>query len=821
VADVRGKIEEGFASWSRTVVRYRWVVILLVLATTAALGTRVPLLDVETSTDDYLRDGDPEKIAYNEFRDQFGRDQVIFVVIEPPEVFDLEFLAWLRTLHEAIEDEVPHLNDVQSLVNMRSIYGDGDAMVVDDLMQVWPEDQATVDRVKERSLATSSYLDNVISQDGRVTALQVRSFAYSDEDVGGDLAGFDETPLDAPRVNLSASEHAEFSRAVLDIIDRHRRDDYVIHLSGQPLVSFALVRSMEQDVPLIFGGALLLVGVMILALFRRWSPLLLSSSVVILSLISTLGISQLLGFPISLPTQILPSFMLAVGVGYVVHLLTIFFRALARGSDREASLEHALRHVGLPILMTASTTIAGLVSFVAADLETAYQLGISGAIGVVVIAVYTLVFLPAVLSILPLSAKRNQTGLDRGGFLLDGCARLAIRHPWKLTAAVTLLAIGSLALLPRLDYSADPMAYFPDDHWLRVGTFYTDEHMGGMQSLEVVIKTGRENGMQELAVLNGLDDLDRLIHTLREEDGEKVTRTWSMLQILKETNQALNENRPEFYAIPEDQALVAQELLLFEQSGSDDLEKITDRHFSQARVSILTGWEDGVEKQRFIDRVRDRIVATAGDHAEVTITGAVALIARTASASSETMLTSYSLALLLITPMMILLIGSLRAGLVSMVPNLVPIFSALALMVVIGIELDLFTILGACIAIGLAVDDSIHFISGFRRHFAQTGDPERAVELTMESTGRALLFTSLVLAAGFAVLGFSSMANLGYLGLTTAFAITLAFVLDVTVTPALLILTHRKVGTNTRLASANEVDAFGEAPPKVEGTHSA
>ena len=156
-----------------------------------------------------------------------------------------------------------------------------------------------------------------------------------------------------------------------------------------------------------------------------------------------------------------------------------------------------------------------------------------------------------------------------------------------------------------------------------------------------------------------------------------------------------------------------------------------------------------------------------------------------------------------------------------MVPNLVPIFSALALMVVIGIELDLFTILGACIAIGLAVDDSIHFISGFRRHFAQTGDPERAVELTMESTGRALLFTSLVLAAGFAVLGFSSMANLGYLGLTTAFAITLAFVLDVTVTPALLILTHRKVGTNTRLASANEVDAFGEAPPKVEGTHSA
>jgi uncharacterized protein len=147
---------------------------------------------------------------------------------------------------------------------------------------------------------------------------------------------------------------------------------------------------------------------------------------------------------------------------------------------------------------------------------------------------------------------------------------------------------------------------------------------------------------------------------------------------------------------------------------------------------------------------------------------------------------------------MIILIGSLRAGLVSMVPNLIPIIAALAVMVLVGIELDMFTILGACIAIGLAVDDSIHFISGFRRHLDLTGDPERAIERTMESTGRALLFTSVVLVAGFGVLGFSSMANLAYLGLTTAFAIGLAFVLDVTVTPALLALTHAKVGSASR-----------------------
>ena len=183
-----------------------------------------------------------------------------------------------------------------------------------------------------------------------------------------------------------------------------------------------------------------------------------------------------------------------------------------------------------------------------------------------------------------------------------------------------------------------------------------------------------------------------------------------------------------------------------------------------------------------------------GDAAEVTLTGSVAMIARTASASSESLVRSYSLALLLITPLMVILIGSLRAGLVSMVPNLVPILAALAGMVVVGIELDMFTILGACIAIGLAVDDSIHFIAGFRRYLAMGHDPVRAVEETMHSTGRALLFTSIVLTSGFAVLLLSEMLNLRQVGALTSFAIVMAFLLDVTVTPALLVLTHRREG---------------------------
>jgi hypothetical protein len=184
--------------------------------------------------------------------------------------------------------------------------------------------------------------------------------------------------------------------------------------------------------------------------------------------------------------------------------------------------------------------------------------------------------------------------------------------------------------------------------------------------------------------------------------------------------------------------------------------------------------------------------ALVGDLATVTVTGMSALMARTVDAIYESMLKSYGLALCLITPLMVILIGSLRSGLVSMVPNLVPIILTLGLMGFVGIPLDMFTLLAGCIAIGLAVDDSIHFISGFRRYHAQGLDPVSAVEATMQSTGRALLFTSIVLTSGFAVLLLSEMLNLRNVGGLTTFAIGAAFLLDVTVTPALLVLTHRK-----------------------------
>ena len=390
---------------------------------------------------------------------------------------------------------------------------------------------------------------------------------------------------------------------------------------------------------------------------------------------------------------------------------------------------------------------------------------------------------------LPMRAKQS-VETPRIDALLGATAAASCRRPWTMVIATAVLALGAVASWSLLRLSSDPIGWFPEDHsFYRAAAFIVDE-FGGANSFELIVDTGEENGLHDPHTLARFAQAEALVEQYKEE-GEELSYTISLADITRETHQALNANDPAFYVLPDERQLIAQELLLFENSGSDDLEKVVDPQFSKARLSIRSTWRDGVNAQAFLRRHENDLHAVFDGVAETEMTGMSVVISRTVDATMESMLKSYALALALITPLMILLIGSLRAGLVSMVPNLVPIFMTLGMMGLTGIPIDMFTLLAGCIAIGLAVDDTIHFITGFRRYLSLGHDPVEAVELTMQSTGRALLFTSVVLTSGFLVLTLSDMLNLVQVGTLTAFAIASAFILDVTVTPALLVLTHR------------------------------
>ena len=557
------------------------------------------------------------------------------------------------------------------------------------------------------------------------------------------------------------------------------------------MISHEVSEAMAREVPVFFGLSLAIIAIALFALFRRVTPCLVALLAVVLATVTSFGTAAALGHSLSILSQILPSFLLSVGAGYAVHLFAIYFQRLDAGDSSEAALVEAMRHSGPPILMTALTTTLGLASFLIAVMPPMRHFGVAAMLGVGWTLLFNLSLLPALISSLPMRAR---PGIGEAGVvnrLLRGIGMGSATHPRSVTLGAALLAIACILSVLRIEASNNPILYLAPEDPFRKSFLYLDEKLGTSTNLELFIDTHEENALYEPAVMNRLDALGEYFAEF-EYEGFRFTRTTSVVDIAKETHQALNANTAAAYAIAQDRAMLAQELFLFENSGSEDLERVVDPQFQRARYTVLGRFTDGNVGARVIRQVQAEIPAILGPDIEWSITGASSLIARTVDATTTSLFRTYALALAIITPLMMLLIGSLRAGLVSMAPNLLPILLTLALMPLLQVPLDVFTMMLGCIAIGLAVDDTLHFIHGFRARYSETADPLQAIEQTLDTTGRALLFTSIVLCSGFLVLMFSSMSNLQALGGLTAFAIAAAFILDIIVTPALLVLVYPK-----------------------------
>ncbi len=322
-------------------------------------------------------------------------------------------------------------------------------------------------------------------------------------------------------------------------------------------------------------------------------------------------------------------------------------------------------------------------------------------------------------------------------------------------------------------------------------TLSIDNHLKGIIPLEVIIDTKKENGIYDPEILNAIENFTRHIEKIDHRE-ISVGKVFSIIDIIKEINQALHENQANQYTIPQDRNAIAQELILFENSGSDDLDRIVDSEFRKTRITIKTSWVDAVVFDKFIKDMETCLNTIFYGKTDFQLTGAMSLIARTFPATLGSMTKSYVIALFVISLMMIFLVGDMKIGLVSMFPNLLPIVFVMGIIVLCGFPLDINTMMIGSIAIGVVVDDTVHFIYNFRKYFDKTGDAEKAMRETFLGTGRAMLITTLILSTCFATNMLCMMDNVVRFGAFNALVILFALLADFILAPALLVLLARK-----------------------------
>ncbi len=784
----------SFERWGRFAARHAKPLIALLGLLALGLASQLPALRVDASDEAFLAEDDPVRRTYDGFRAQFGREGMIAIAIDPPEVFDLRFLERLAAFHRDIEDEVPHVTDVTSLVNARYTHGRGDELIVQDLLEEWPRNQEQLAELRERVLSNPLYRNYLISSDGRLTTVMIELDTYSGG--GGEtdeLAGFGSSEAgtesgEGPPPFLTPQEIAASAEALQRVMARYRAADFGLHVAGGPLAEVSLMQAIQRDIGVFVTASLLVISLLLYVLFRRLSGVLLPLLVVFLALLCTLGTMALAGVAITLPIQVLPTFLLAVGVCASVHILSLFFERHRGGSPREEAIAYALGHSGLAVVMTSFTTAAGLASFTTSELTPVMHFGIFGAVGVLFALLFTLALLPALLASTPIrddprAGRSGRRALER---VLSFCGATAARRPRAVLVATAALLLLALAGALRLEFSHNSYLWLPESDPTRRGVEFFDRAFQGSATVELLLDSGVENGFHDPELLDRLEEL-RIYASSLERGAISVGKTVSLADVLKEINQALNENRAEHYAIPQDRRLVAQEFLLFENAGSDDLEDLVDSRFQLASFMLKVPHEDAIELAPFFDEVEAHFREVLGEDVGVTMTGEMAIMCRTFAAVIPSMTKSYAVAFLAITPLMILFLRSLRRGLVSMIPNLVPVIFTLGLMGWIGFPLDISTMMIGAILLGVAVDDTIHFMHVFYRYHGVTGDPVAAIGQTLQTTGRAMLFTSIVLSAGFFVQMLATVDNVSHTGALAGFAVIVAFIADVLLAPALLV----------------------------------
>ncbi len=775
-------------------------VIVVVLALLAFPLSHVPQIKMDTSTEGFMHDDDPVLLEYNAFRAQFGRDERVMVALKSDNIFTLKFLNTLKEMHEELETNVPFLDDITSLYNVRNTRGEGDKLITDDLLEIFPTTQEEVDVIKQQAMTSHFYKDLFISADGKMTTIVIETDAYSHEgekevsDVDAFDEGFEdesanETEKDKERPFLTDRENAELVNAVLSIVEKYKKEGIEIYVAGSPSVNHALKSQMQADMQKFMRLTFLIILVFLFVMFRRVSAVVYPLIVIILSLLVTVGTMAWSGVAFKLPTQIVPSLLMAVSIGATVHILSIFFDRFNTIGDKKDAIKYTLGHSGLAIAMTSVTTAIGVGSFSGSEVAPISDLGIFASLGVMVSLVLTLTLLPALLSITKLKQK-VKTEAGKLDTIMKKLSVIPIKHYKSIIVTYAILVALALTAATKIDLSHNPLKWFQPDSYDRISTEVIDESLNGSVTIELVVDTHTENGWNDPVRLEKLNKLSKDMEQYVDSHTH-IGKVISLATIVKETNRALHENKEEHYTIPDNADLVSQELLLFENSGSDDLEDVVDSQFSKARISIKLPWTDAVKAVEVLGYVKDVAIKTFPNDTVVT-TGMIPLLINTFAHAVNSSVESYFIAFIGISFMMMIILGSVRIGLLSMIPNLTPIILGLLIMYVANIPLDMFTLLIGSIAIGLAVDDTIHFMHNFRRYYLASGDSAKAIEQTFFTTGKAMMITTIVLSLGFYAYLMANMISVQNFGLLTGSVIVLALLADLLLAPALMIVAAKR-----------------------------
>ncbi|SKA67752.1 efflux RND transporter permease subunit [Desulfobaculum bizertense] len=756
-----------FQKLTAQILRWRWGVLFGVIAVTAFFMAQYSQLKFNGSFEIWFLKDDPAMQRLETFKQTFGNDQFIYILAETDDVFQPETARSLKKLANELEHNVPYLRDLTWIGNAEHISAQGKTVLIEELFKDIPTDPQEMQRRRDKALSEKDFVDRYISRDGKAAGIML------------ELENF-------PTEHMVPPPSTQVATAVLKTLAQPEYAGLHLRAVGDPIFETKYNEVAGKETPKFFGLCLLVQAVLLLVFARGGRGIVVPLVIVVLSFLWTLGTIALLGFDLDLMIIGLPVLLICVGIGDSMHAIAEFNGKLHSGLPRRQALLESMGEVGLPCFLTSLTTAIGFFSFSSAPIKPFLQMGLYLPAGVIYAFVLTLLLVPLFYSFgkpHPFLAKRNSPVQERVRNAIDHIGTLATRYPGKTCATFSALMLLGVVGSFYVQVESNPTKFLTKKVELRQDVDFVDARMGGSTGLEIIIDTKQPDGIKQLAVLEGMDRL-----ALEMENNPLVHKSFSLVDVLKKMRRALHNGDKAFYSIPERQQAVPEYMALYEMAGGDQMDKILSFDGSKARINLQTQALGSAETRQLIAQVQKLAQRFFPDNVEVSTTGFVDIAKSLNDNMKSAQASSISLAFCLIALVMMVTLKSVRLGLLSMIPNIMPVFMVLGFLGITGIYMDTILMSVSAMIIGVAVDDTIHFFVHFKREFQRCSNYVDAVTKSLHIVGRPIIFTTLTLSLGFLVLSCSVMTGWIKIGLLSGFAFVWALLADILFAPALLVL---------------------------------
>jgi hypothetical protein len=769
--------------FAQGVIRFRWLIIVLSFATVAISGSGGRFLEFSGSYRDFFSSQNPQLQAFDALQNTYSKNDNVMFVIAPKDgkVFTRETLSAVQWLTKE-SWQIPYSRRVDSITNFQHTQTDGDSLLVRDLV----DDPATItdpDLEKTRQIAVNEPLlvNRLISPRAHVTGVNVT--------------------VVLPEKKLSeAPEVVGFTRNLI-VQAKERFPNVDIHLTGMVPFNNAFGEYAQKDMQTLVPLMYLVITIICIFSLRSFSGTATTLLVIFFSVITAMGLMGWLGMKLTGPSTTAPTVILTLAIADSIHLLSTMFHYMREGMSKRDAIVETMRINFSAVFLTSITTVIGFLSMNFSEVPPFRDLGNVVAIGVTAAWVYSIFFLPALMAVLPV---RVSTARTHTGHAMEKMGNFVVAQRRPLLWGMALLTIGLVAFIPRNELNDDFVKYFDKSVDFRRASDFMMENLTGVNQIHYSLGAGESGGVSNPEYLRKLEEFSNWYRT---QPG--VVHVNSITDVMKRLNKNMHADDPAWYRIPDERELSAQYLLLYEMSlpfGLDLNDQINvDKSASRLVVTLASSTTKEIlaleaQAYQWLEHNAPPAMLSHG-------TGPSVMFAFIGERNIRSMIGGNITSLLLVSLIIIVAVRSFKIGLLSLIPNLVPLGMAFGLWGLVVGQVGLALSVVTSLTFGIVVDDTIHFLTKYLHARRNKGySPEDAVRYAYATVGTAMWVTSLILVAGFSVLMLSAFELNSGMGTLAAITIAFALLADYLLLPPLLMKLEEKKSAQAVTKNDDDID---------------